>query len=292
MIPAPVDYVRPETMSAAFAALSDDEAKVLAGGHSLIPLMKLRFARPSVLVDVSRVVPSGIEATAQGGIWIGGYTTWCDIAAAAELAGPYSAARACAAATGDMQVRNRGTIGGGLCHADPAGDLSAAALALDATLMIASPNGERLESFDGFVRSPFEPHLDRKEVLTGVRFPAQPAGARSAYQSVEDAASGYPIAGAAALVVVADSEIIRCRLGITGVSACAYRPLAAEKNVLGWGARSDWRDLCSRVRPTCDGVAVMADRAADAAYRAAMAQLVTARAVRQAFLNVTAAEAA
>jgi len=292
VIPAPVDYVRPETMTAAFAALSDDDAKILAGGHSLIPLMKLRFARPSVLVDVSRVVPSGVEATAREGVWIGGFTTWRDIAAAAELTGPYSAARACAAAIGDVQVRNRGTIAGGLCHADPAADMPAAALALDATLVIASPAGERLGHFDGFVSSPFEPHLGVQEVLTGVRLPAQPAGARSAYQFVEDAASGYPIAGAAALVVVADSEIVQCRLGITGVSVCAFRPLATEENVLGWGSRSDWRDLCSRVRSACDGVTVMADRSADAVYRATMAQLVTARAVRQAFLDAAAAETA
>jgi len=292
VIPAPVDYVRPETMSAAFSALSDDDAKILAGGHSLVPLMKLRFARPSVLVDVSRVVPRGIEATARDGVWIGGFTTWRDVAAATELTGPYSAARACAAAIGDLQVRNRGTIGGGLCHADPAADMPAAALALDATLTVASPIGERLEHFDGFVGSAFEPNLDTQDVLTGVRLPAQPARARSAYQSVEDAASGYPIAGAAALVVVADSEIVQCRLGITGVSTRAFRPLATEISVLGWGSRSDWRDLCSRVRSACDGVAVMADRSADVTYRAAMAQLVTARAVRQAFLDATAAEAA
>ncbi len=291
MIPAPVDYLRPQTMDEVFAALSADDAKILAGGHSLIPLMKLRLARPSVLVDVSRVIPAGVTRTTANGARIGAGTTWREVAAAPELAGCYAALRAGAAATGDIQVRNRGTIGGGLCHADPAADIPAAALALDAALVIAAPGGQRTEKFDGFVTSPFEPRLGAQDVVTEILLPPQPAGAASAYRSVEDAASGYPIAAAAALVVVAQARIVTCQLGITGVSGRAFRPLAIEASVVGWGPASGWEDLRSRVRPVCDGVAVMSSRPAGAAYVTAMAQLVTARAIRQAFAEAAAAEA-
>jgi carbon-monoxide dehydrogenase medium subunit len=291
MIPAPVGYLRPQTMDEAFAALADGDAKILAGGHSLIPLMKLRLARPSVLVDVSLVVPAGIRVSAGDGAWIGAGTTWRELAAAPELGGCYAALRAGAAATGDIQVRNRGTIGGGLCHADPAADITAAALALDAALVIAGPGGPRTAKFDGFVASPFEPGLGAQDVLTAVLLPPPPAGAASAYQSVEYAASGYPIAGAAALVEVAGSQVVTCRLGITGVAGRAFRPLAAEASVLGWGPASGWADLRSRVRPVGDGVAVMPGRAGGPAYVTAMAELVTARAIRQAFTAAAAAQA-
>jgi aerobic carbon-monoxide dehydrogenase medium subunit len=289
VIPAAVDYFRPDSLADALAALATEDAKILAGGHSLIPLMKLRLARPSVLVDVGRVLPAGVQASADGAILIGALTTWRDVAIEPELSGCYSALRACAGSIGDVQVRNRGTIGGGLCHADPHADIHAPALALGATVVVASPDGERDEQLEGFVSGPFEPRIGTQDIVTWVCLPAQPPGARSAYEAVNDAASGYPVSGAAALVVVKDRQITGCRIGLTGVASVPFRPSEAEAAVLGWNASDGWKDLRARLRSVCDGVRVLADRSADADYRAAMARLVSARAVRRAYDEATSA---
>jgi carbon-monoxide dehydrogenase medium subunit len=278
-------------MTETFAALADEDAKILAGGHSLIPLMKLRLARPSVLVDVSQVVPAGITVTADGGARVGAGTTWRDVAAAPDLAGCFGALRDGAAATGDLQVRNRGTIGGGLCHADPAADIPAAALALDARLVISSPGAERTESYEGFVSSPFETSLGGQDVVTAICLPAQPAGTGSAYQSVENAASGYPVAGAAALVSLDEqARITACRIGITGAAARGYRPGAAEAGVLGWSLAAGWDELCARVRPAAGGVSMPQAGPAGPGYLTAITRLVTARAVRRAVLRAAGQE--
>jgi len=287
VIPAAVDYYRPESLTDALAALATEDSKILAGGHSLIPLMKLRLARPSVLIDICRVLPAGVQVTPEGGARIGAFTTWRDIATAPGLGGCYSALRSCAGSIGDVQVRNRGTIGGGLCHADPAADIHAPALALGATVAVTSAAGKRNEQFDGFVIGPFEPRIGPQDIATWVSLPAQPPGAGSAYEAVNDAASGYPVSGAAALVLVREGRITGCRIGLTGVSSTPFRPLEAEQAVLGWNASKGWEDLPARVRSVCDGVRVLADRSAAADYRAAMARLVTARAVRRAYEEAT-----
>jgi aerobic carbon-monoxide dehydrogenase medium subunit len=283
MIPAAVGYFRPESLAEAHEALATEDAKILAGGHSLIPLMKLRLARPSMLIDVSRVLPAGVRVAADGAASIGAFTTWRDLATAAELGGCHEALRSSASSIGDVQVRNRGTIGGGLCHADPSADIHAAALALGASVIVTSPGEERSEKFDGFVTAPYEPRLGAQDIVTWVCLPAQPPGTRSAYEAVNDAASGYPVAGAAALLLTTDHRITTCRIGLTGVSSVPFRPSVSESAVLGWSVSDGWVDLRSRLRSVCDGVNVLADRSASANYRAAMAQLVSARAVLRAY---------
>ncbi|HXG77660.1 MAG TPA: FAD binding domain-containing protein, partial [Gaiellaceae bacterium] len=152
MIPAPVGYRRPASLEEALAALAEPEAKALAGGHSLLPLMKLRVARPALLVDLAGLGLSGIEER-DGGLAIGALTTWRELAEAEALRRPGLAALAdCARAVGDLQVRNRGTIGGSLAHADPAAELPAVAAALGGELVLRSARGERvLRAEDFFV---------------------------------------------------------------------------------------------------------------------------------------------
>jgi carbon-monoxide dehydrogenase medium subunit len=218
VIPAPVRYVRAGSVDDALAALAEPEAKALAGGQSLVSVMKLRLARPSVVVDIGRLELAGVEAR-NSELRIGALTTWSDLAAAPELRRPALAAIAeCAAGIGDLQVRNRGTIGGSLAHADPASDMPAVLLALGASVVVRSAGGERtLETVDLFL-GPFTTAIAAGELLTEVAVPLPPAGSGSAYASVEHHASGFALAGAAALVRADGTS----RVAVTGLGATSF----------------------------------------------------------------------
>jgi carbon-monoxide dehydrogenase medium subunit len=218
MIPAPVRYVRPGSVEEALAALAEPDAKVLAGGQSLVSVMKLRLARPDVVVDVSRLGLTGLD-TRDGELRIGALTTWSDLAAAPELRRPALAALAeCAAGIGDLQVRNRGTLGGSLAHADPASDMPAVLLALGASVVARSEGAQRtIETRDLFL-GPFTTALADGELVTEVVIPVPPAGSGSAYASVEHPASGFALAGAAALVRPDGSSSV----AVTGIGATPF----------------------------------------------------------------------
>lgn len=200
MIPAATDYVRATSLDEALAALADPEAKVLAGGQSLLPVMKLRIARPTLLVDLGGLELTGVS-TAEDRLRIGALATWDALASARELERPALAGLAdCARAIGDLQVRNRGTIGGSLAHADPSADGPAALLALDASLELRSSPGARTVPLADFLRGPFLTALEPGEILTEIVIPLPEAGAGSAYAKIEHPASGFALAGAGALV--------------------------------------------------------------------------------------------
>jgi len=200
VIPASVEYVRASTIEEAFDALADPEAKVLAGGHSLLPVMKLRIARPSLLVDIGRLELGGVELGG-GELRIGALATWDDLVRADEVKQPALAAIAeCAGVIGDLQVRNRGTLGGSLAHADPASDMPAVVLALGASLELRSADAERAIAAADFFRGPFTTALATHELIAGIVVPVPPRGSGSAYAKVEHPASGFALAGAAALV--------------------------------------------------------------------------------------------
>ena len=172
---------------------------MLAGGQSLLPVMKLRVARPALVVDVSRLPLRGVEAR-DGELHLGPLTTWAELADVPELENPALAAIAeCARGIGDLQVRNRGTVGGSIAHADPASDMPAVLLALGATLTVRSTQGERRVALDDFLHGPFTTDLGSQELITDVCVPI-PAAAGSAYVSIEHPASGFALAGAAAVV--------------------------------------------------------------------------------------------
>jgi carbon-monoxide dehydrogenase medium subunit len=264
MIPASLDYVRPETLGEALAALADPEAKVLAGGQSLIPALKLRLARPSLLVDIRGLELGGISSSG-GVLELGALATHAELERS-ELVRTAAAALAdCAARVGDLQVRNAGTLGGSAAHADPAADPAAALLALRARLRLRAADGTRELPAEDFFLGPFTTALEPQELVEGVAVPAAGPGAGSAYVSVEDPASGYPIAGAAALVRLENGERASVSIGITGVGGTPFR-LDSEEGI----------------DDALAGVDALDDPRFDAGYRRHLAGVVVRRALERA----------
>jgi carbon-monoxide dehydrogenase medium subunit len=213
MIPARVDYMRAGSLDEALEALREPEARALAGGQSLIPAMKLRLARPSLLVDLGGLDLNGIRVD-DGELRIGALATWDELARSEELRRPeLRAISECADGIGDLQVRNLGTIGGGLAHADPASDMLAVALAHDMRLVVRSASGERTVPAEAFFVGPFTTALEPGELITEIVVPVPPQGSGSAYVAVENPASGFALAGAAALAHADGTS----RVGVTGV---------------------------------------------------------------------------
>jgi carbon-monoxide dehydrogenase medium subunit len=231
MIPAAFDYVRAGSPEEALEALADPEARVLAGGHSLLPMMKLRLAQPTLLVDITRLDWRGLDER-PGELSIGALTTYDDLVRSPSTAIP-DALRECAAAVGDVQVRNAGTVGGALAHADPASDLAAAVLALEARLQLSSLAGTRECAADDFFLGPFTTALGPQELLSALIIPLAAAGTGSAYVSVENPASGYPIAGAAVRARVEDGRIAECGVGLVGGAAQPIRAREVEDALRG-----------------------------------------------------------
>ena len=217
MIPAATRYARAIDLEHALELLAEEDATAIAGGQSLLPVMKLRIARPSIVVDISRLDLRGVTAR-EGELHIGPLTTWADLLRAEGLErSSLAAIRECAAGIGDLQVRNLGTIGGSIAHADPASDMPAVLLALGARLHLRSPDGERELPLGEALVGPFLPAIAATELLTDIVVPLPPAGSGSAYASLEHPASGFALVGAAALV-----EPDRAAVALTGVGATAF----------------------------------------------------------------------
>lgn len=274
MYAANFDYVRPSSVDEAVALLKKhgDEAKVLAGGHSLIPAMKLRLARPSVVVDIGRIAALSYIRETAGAIAIGATTTHFEIETSALLKQKSPLLAETAAHIGDMQVRNKGTIGGSLVHADPAADYPAAILALEAEIDLIGPRGKRTVKASDFFVELLQSATAADEILTEVRVPA--TAQTVAYVKTEQKASGFALAGAA--VVVTASGV---RVGITGVAAKAYRATAVEQ-ALGTQRTADTIALAAA--HAADGVEPLNDIHATAAYRAQLAKVNTKRALERA----------
>lgn len=259
MIPAAVRYERPSDLERALELLGEEDAKALAGGQSLLPVMKLRLARPALLVDVSRLPLRGVEER-EGALHVGPLTTWSELAKAPELARPALAAVGeCARGIGDLQVGNLGTIGGSLAHADPASDMPAVLLALGAAVEARSLNGARSLPVDELLAGPFTTALAPNELIVDVVVPLPRKGSGSAYASVKHPASGFALAGAAA-AVVPDRETV----ALTGVAA---RPVVLPSG---------------HVDESLADVDVLADHFAAAEYRRALAGVVARRALESA----------
>ena len=280
MIPAKFDYVRARTADEAFAGLADPEARVIAGGHSLLPMMKLRLAFPSVLVDIAGLDWRGVEEE-PGHISVGALSSYDDLLRSriVEQLGCLSDS---AARVGDVQIRNAGTIGGGLAHADPASDITAATIALEAELVLASARGTRRVGAADFFTGPFTTGLEHDELLSEVRFPKPERSEASAYESVEDPASGYPIAGAAIRVRVVDGGAIRCTIGITGAAGHPFRPVEVEQLV----REQSGVPAIDEVREALAAVQTVGDVVADAEYRKHLAAVVVCRATATALRRV------
>jgi carbon-monoxide dehydrogenase medium subunit len=289
MYPASFEYGRPNSVDEAIEMLrvSKGAAKLLAGGHSLLPLMKLRLAEPAMVVDIGRLKNAlAYVRSADGQVHIGAMTTHHTLESSADLRRLAPIVGEAAAVIGDMQVRNRGTIGGSLVHGDPGADLPAVMLALDARLVVKGPNGERVIPADQFFLDVLTTAVTSEEILTEVRLPALTAGTGAAYRKMEQPASGFAIAGIAALVRLEGETIRAARIGVTGVAATPYRATASETALVGKQATTE--AIGEAASHAADGVDVQGDMHAAADYRAHLARVFTRRALEGAIAQARA----
>jgi carbon-monoxide dehydrogenase medium subunit len=275
MIPAAFDYARARSLEEALdlVAAGDPSIRVLAGGQSLIPLMKLRLARPQRLVDLGRLAELRVvDETADGGLRIGALATWAALLADARITRIGALADALPV-IGDVQVRNMGTLGGSLAHADPASDIAGPALALGFEVVVRSAaRGERSIPIIELFAGPFATTIAPDEILVEVRIPATARSSASAYVALPQPASGYPIAGVAIALGASPEEASARAIGVTGVGEQPYRATEVER-ALATGA-----SFADAVASITTGQRVASDIHADREYRAAMAVVMARRA--------------
>jgi aerobic carbon-monoxide dehydrogenase medium subunit len=277
MIPAAFDFARPRSIEEVFALLGEHgpDAKIIAGGHSLLPMMKLRLATPAILIDISRI--SGLDGIKVSGdsVTIGALTTHAAIANDANVRRMLPALADAASQIGDVQVRNRGTIGGSCAHADPTADYPAVMLALDASFTAQSRSGKKTISASNFFLGICETALDPDAVLVEISIPAAP---KSAYAKYPHPASHYAVVGAAVKLSMKGKTIDDARVAITGVGDHAYRPSQVEKALVGVDP-ADAAALKAACVDAGAGIDARSDVFASGRYRAAMAEVYAARAV-------------
>jgi carbon-monoxide dehydrogenase medium subunit len=274
MIPAAFDYRRATSIDDALGALAGGDAKVIAGGMSLLPLLKLRLASPGKLVDIGRLDElRRVGPTGDGGFETGALVTYAEAIEATSL----DFARECMSHIGDVQVRNRGTIGGSIAHADPASDAPALALALDYSAVVRSSRGERIVPLDAFFQGAFVTDMAADEILVRIVRGPLPAGASGSYQKMAHPASGYSIVGVCAVVASSGGSISHARVAITGVGEVPYRAKAVESALTGSDGSTS--AVAEAAAHAADGQTVNSDIYADSAYRSKMAEVYTRRAI-------------
>jgi aerobic carbon-monoxide dehydrogenase medium subunit len=275
MIPAEFDYAAPETLDDAIRALADggEDAKLLAGGHSLLPLMKLRLAAPTLLVDLRRV-PDLAGIRANGDVRIGAMTTHSALARA--NAGLASAA---AATIADQQVRNRGTIGGSLAHGDPASDLPAVMLAADGSIVARGPSGEREIAAADLFRDYLETALAPDEVITEIRLPGT-EGWSFGYEKFNRRQEDWAMVAVCALLRIEDGACADVRIGLTNMGSTPLRATAAEEALRGQPLEAG--AIAAAAEQAADGTSPPADLNASAEYKRHLARVLCRRALERA----------
>lgn len=276
MIPAAFSYERPTTLDGAISALaaSGGSAKVIAGGQSLLPLLKMRLASTDTLIDIGRIAElKGFGPTADGGYEMGALTTYAE----ALESTPLGFARDCLEGIGDVQVRNRGTVAGAIAHADPASDAPALGLALDYEIVLRSPRGERVVPSDGFYQGAFQTAMESDEIIVKLRRGPLPEGATGSYLRLEQPASGYSMVGVAVVLASSGGAISHARVALTGVGEHPYRAKAVEAALLG--SDGSPAAVAAAAGHATDGQTVNNDIHADRDYRTHMAVVYTRRAI-------------
>jgi carbon-monoxide dehydrogenase medium subunit len=286
--PSPFAYDRAQSVEDAISLLSrhGDNAKLIAGGHSLLPIMKLRLATPSHLIDIGRISELSGVAQDRGDLVIGALTTHHEIATHPLVQSAAPVLAAAASRIGDRQVRNRGTIGGALAHADAAADYPAPVLALGATIVARGPQGERnipaAEFFVDFLTTA----LSAEEVLTEVRIPSLPDDHGWSYQKLANQASGYALVGVAAVVVLAESgAAAEVRAGVTGTAAVPWRAYDVEAALAGQSL--DEARIAEAAQLVDRDIEPLDDLHGSAAYRRRVTRGLTVRAIREAAARAT-----
>jgi carbon-monoxide dehydrogenase medium subunit len=283
MIPAPFDYQAPATLEEAISLLAGDPdgAKVLAGGHSLIPAMKLRLAQPQLLVDIARIKSLAYIREEGNRILIGATTTHYQLESSELLKQICPLLPLCAASIGDVQVRNKGTIGGSVAHSDPAGDWPAAVLALDADIVLVGPNGERIVKATDFFIDLMTTDVQPGEILREIRIEKPSGRFGHAYQKVPHPASGFAVVGIAVNLALNDDGSCKAAgIGVTGVALKAYRAQGVEAALAG--TNLDDQTIAAAAEHVCDGVNPNSDLYASSDYRRALAKVHTRRALHTA----------
>ncbi len=282
MYPPSFRYYRAGSVAEAISLLQrEPEARLLAGGHSLLPAMKLRLASPPALIDIGRISELKGIRRRDGGWAIGAMTThreieFSELPLLAEVASHVA----------DPPVRNRGTIGGSLAHADPGADYPAAVLALEATIKAVGPRGERSIPADGFFQGLFATALEQGEVLTEVHIPSLGRGWGWAYEKFPHPASGYAVVGVAAVVQAEGGTARQVRVGVTGMAQSAFRARPVEERLTG--RQLDETAVRSAVEGAFDPQDALSDPFASAEYRAALCQALCRRALLRAWQRATA----
>jgi carbon-monoxide dehydrogenase medium subunit len=282
MFPANFDYHRPKTLAEATQLLqANKEARLLAGGHSLIPAMKLRLAGPSALVDLSALKELAGVKTDGAALRIGALTTHAAVAASSEVRSQCPVLAETAGQIGDLQVRNRGTIGGSVAHSDPGADFPTVLVALGATLSIAGSSGSRDAAAEAFFKDLFTTDLKPAEVLTAVRVPTYGKGTGAAYLKHKHPASSYAVVGVCALVELKDGKCARVSLVVGGATANPVRAKAAEGALLG--RPPDDASLAGAAGKVAEALTKpLADAYASADFRKHLATVMARRALAEA----------
>jgi len=282
--PDEFDYYRAESVEHAVDLLADHpDADILAGGHSLLPTMKSGLAEPDVLVDIGEIDELKQVTRASETTTIGAIVRYADVLETTHLRGKVPVLTDAVEVIGDVQVRNRGTIGGNLAHADPASDLPAPAVVADATLVVTGPDGERTIDAEDFFLGMYMTDLGSDEILTRIEVPHEPDGAASAYVKKPSPSSGYALVGVAARLTVEDGTVVSARVAVNGVVGRPARLSAVEEALDGSELTESERSRAAEhATESLDETMMMDDLQASAEYRANLVRTYTERALERA----------
>lgn len=277
MFPTQFEYHRPTSVQEAVQLLGQyPEAKALAGGHSLLPAMKLRLATPAALVDLGRI--EGLRGiSTDGGARIGALTTYRELEDSAELKSTLPIIAEAANTVGDPAVRARGTLGGSLAHADPAADFPAVFLALGGSVTVVGSGGEREIAADDLFVDLLTTSLNEDEVITEISIPAPAGDVGMAYEKHAHPASGYAVVGVAAVLVKSGGTCQSARIAVTGATSKATRATAAEQAITGQSLSAD--TIAAAADKAADGLEINGDIYASEEYRAHLVKVLTRRAL-------------
>jgi len=296
MFPADFGYVRAGSLAEALVLLEDaagaedGDAKLLAGGQSLLPMMKLRLATPSTLIDIGGIPElTGVTTDSDGSTVIRALTTYRTLQRDPSVTRRFPALSDALAVLADQQVRARGTVGGCVAHGDPAADLPAVLLAEDAAITLAGPDGTRRTPLDSFLRGVFATDLAVDEIVTAITLPAPPGrgSTGSAYEKFEQPASHLPLAGVCAVVTMEEGVITSAGVAVTGVAGRPFRALGTER-MLASAPPSD-AAIEAAASEVAAGVRPLSDQHASGPFRLHLAEVLTKRALARAIDRATAA---
>lgn len=279
MIPAPFEYARPTTVDEALQAVAagGEDVKIMAGGQSLIPVMRLRLAAPSTVVDLGRVAEMRGVREDGDALVIGAMTTHAEVLTDPLIAQHAKLIAEATETVADRQTRRRGTFGGALAHADPAGDLPAVALALDAEMVITGPNGRRTVPASEFFVDYLTTALDEGEILVEIRVPKLAGEWGVRYEKFNRVAQAWSIVAVAAAVRRENGHIAEARIGLTNMGPTPLRASATEAALSGAAASAD--AVAAASRSAAEGTSPSSDLNAQADYREHLARVLTRRAV-------------